>query len=360
MKSSSPFCQRHNLQHRGHPAMPRALRASSLSDVDACHKVGIMLEATEYTPKAIAIAVGFIDHTAPGTGLAGEFGGYLNHRYPLFKGLVGGEVLELSECPGVVQIPLFLSDPRPSPDKGQVLKSDGFNGSYGFPNNEPTYVVQHPSSEPFLPPAGSNKPSFRGAGASLLEFPALFHKMLAPLLQRRAAECCSRGNTSKLIKSTVYSDSTLDFSRCHFLPDSEVKVEGILSTNNLTLSEVPAGKVPCLVIASDYRNANSTLNGNHGEPIGIEPVTSAMKVKRAAIKPFSLFMPMSLPDYFTNKPGTEWRLAPEKMIKLFTVALKRQVKKSLVFIQSLKEDVIKVWGELKGNGFSCQHMSILT
>jgi len=360
MKSDLPSYQRHNLQHRGHPAMPHAFRASSLGNVDAGDKVGIMLEATEYTPEPVAIPIGFVDHSAPRTGLAGEFRGYPDYWYPSFNGFIGNEVLELAECPGVMEIPLSFPGLCPVPDEGEVFKDNGFTQGSGFPDNEPTYVVQHPVSEPFLPSANGNKPSFSGAGASLLKFTAFVHKVSAPLLQRRATEYCASRKTGKVVKPAIHTDSTVDFLGYDFLPDDEVEVKAVPSMDDFTLTKVPAGKVPCLVMVSDYRDINPALNSNHREPVRVEPIAGAVEMEGIAFEFLSLLMPASLPDYFRDEPGTEWGLTSKVVLQLLISALKRQIKKPLIFIQSLKEDIIKIWGELKGYSFGYQHSLILT
>jgi len=340
--------------------MPHGLGACSLANVDASHEVGIMLEATEYTPEAIAIAVSLVDHTTPRTSLTGKLRGYLDHRYPGFKGFVADKVLEPSECPGVVEIPLSFSSFCPVSDVAQVFKGNGFTECSGFLDNKPTYVVQHPVSEPFLPSAHGFEPSFGRMGASLLDLFTLVHKMPAPLLQRGAAEYCAGRKTGKVVEATIYTDNTVNLPGQGFFPNGKVEVKAVPSMDDFTLSEVPPGEVPCLVMTSNYGDINPALNSNHRELVRVEPVAGAVEMEGITFEFLSLPMPAPFPGYFTDKPGTEWGLASKVMVKLFTTALERQIKKTLVFIQSLKEYIIKVWGKLEGNGFGYLHMPIVT
>jgi len=79
--------------------------------------------------------------------------------------------------------------------------------------------------------------------------------------------------------------------------------------------------------------------------------------KRNISQIFSLCQDLTLS---LDKPGTKWRLTSKVMVKLFTTAFERQVEEALVFIQSLKEYIIKVWGELKTDSLGYQHKLILT
>ena len=360
MKSNLPSCQRHNLQHRGHPAMPQALRASSLGNIDAGNKVGIMLETTKDAPKAIAIAVRPSYHSTPGASLAGKFRGYFNHWYPFLKSFISGEILEFPKSPRVKKIPLFLSNPSLETNKAEVFKGNRLAKSYGFLDNEPTYVMQHPDSEPFLPPTNGNKSSFSRAGASLLKLTSFTHKMLSFVSQRKATEEHPSRKASKMIKPTVNADSIVNFPGSHFPSDGEVKIEGFSPLNNLAFSKFPADKVLCLVVPSNYRNSNPTSNTHYRKSIWIKTIASPVKMKGITIKFLCFLMPPPFSDYFTNKARAKWRLASKIAVKLFSSTLKRQIEKSLIFVKGLKENIVKIWGELKNYCFGYKHGLILT
>jgi len=208
-------------------------------------------------------AIALTDFPASGTNLTRIMWVHKLYSYASLQCLIFNKLLKLSKRPGLVDIPLPLSNPGSFPNVSQVFHNENIigTGSFHYPLADnmvkvadyPTFLARQPLQEPFSPFSAfglKRSPQIR-------KTPPYMHSLLA-----RESETIRGG--SKVIDAEVYANGICALRSRNWLGKDDIDIEPSLPSR-LAIDQgsrgwyLPFKEMP-LIVTQDKVNFDSTLN----------------------------------------------------------------------------------------------------